>query len=450
MGQLRGYIDVPMTTRERQQLADGFIDEPIEATPAPWQQRSRQGFERVVEGARDVVGGGRSSLARLVFGADDLFRRATGQPRIIDRPDVQSEMAPPNSRLGRAASFAGDVAQLAIPATRVARATAGTSLLTRAGAQGVTAGGVTVAQTGDPKAAVVGAGLGAAAPVAAGAASNVGRKVFEVLPERLYTQIFRLADTDLRKAYQAIARGGTPNPTLARQALERDIAGSTEQMAVYSLQKLDTLEQQLQQRAGRHVMVMPDKAKYIGLLSEIEERFGAGFFSKLAEEAAAVRQALEKMPGSAARATDMLTTRRLLDNLRNTNAFRSDQVLAPRQEELKVAADQLRGAIRRKPEMAALINEQRVFIQAVDAIVDDGVRRGNRSVFGLIDAALSSAGVSGVAAAASVRGAQTPAVLTTIAQGLYRGGRTLPAAEPTMRGAAAAASAGTRSGRGTP
>lgn len=425
----------------------GAPQAPPVAPPAqPSRDQVVQAALQQSQGNQDLAGGIRSSLATTVYQGGDLLRRGWNAvvperfeaERIIDTPQAQIRMAAPPSRAGSVGRVVGDTAQLLVPATRVAKAMPAANLAVRALAQGGTAAAVTAAQTGgDPVQMGTSAALAGSAPVVAASASAAGRKLFEVLPERLYQQIFRLADTDLRRAYQTIARGGTPNPTLARQALERDITGNSEHMAVYSLQKLDTLEQQLQQRAGRHVMVMPEKAKYIGLLKEIEERFGSGFFSRQADEAAAVRAALEKMPGPSARATDMLSARRLLDNLRNTNSFRSDPVLGPRQEELKVAADQLRGVIRKKPDLADLINEERVFIQAMDAIVDDAVRRGNRSVFGLIDAALSSAGPHGVAAAGAVRGAQTPAILTRLAQGLFATGQRLPAAAPAARAVAA-------------
>lgn len=144
-----------------------------------------------------------------------------------------------------------------------------------------------------------------------------------------------------------------------------------------------------------------------------------------------------------ARATDMLTLRRFLDRMRTSSSFRLDQNLAAKQEELKVAADRIRAKLHSNPKMSELIEKERVFIQAFEAIVEDGTRRGNKTLLNLTDVILGGGGMAtgGPFGAAigvgAIRGLQQPFTLTHLAQALDKLGKVAPSAAPTVRGAAA-------------
>lgn len=432
------------------------------AAPA---QKQRSGAQRdtisltsgaVRQGLTDVaVGAGKGALDTAV-NLGRLVHKIPGVSKAVDALyggdeglsarsfDVAHEALEPTNTAQRIGRFAEKTAELAIPAAKVATATKGAGVLTRAGAQAGTAAGVTAAQGGSPQDVAVAAGLSGVASPVADAASAIKRGLTDVLPEKLYAQVFRYADDDLMREYRNIAKGRPAAPTLRREMLERGVMGTSEDMAVYSLQKLDALESQLQNIASRKVLVLPKKAEYIAQLDDLSKQFSGGFFGERAAEAAALRDALKKMPGPSARATDMLKVKRFLDGMRNTSSFRLDPNLTAKQEELKIAADLIRSTLHKQPQLSPLINEERVFINAVDAIVADGVRRGNKSVFGIVDAALSSAGPQGMAGAMALRGAQRPRAMTGLAQALYRFGKATPDPAGGVRGFTAAVLAGKR------
>ena len=389
----------------------------------------------------DVVAGLTSSAANLVYQGGDVIRRGWNAvmpesmdvERVIERPEVQAAITAPQTIAGKVGRFAGDTAQLVIPAGRVATMTKGARQATRMAAQGATGSAVTGAQTGGDIGDMVTSGLlMGAAPAVAQAASALGAGLTERLPERLYTQIFKAAHDDVAQAMRAEARGAAPNPTLAKEAVEKGIMGSTRNMAVYSARKLDALEAELQREARRRILVLPKKADFVALLDDIEQQFSKGFFSERAKEAGALKAALRYMNGPHARATDMLKVKRFLDGLRTSSSFRLDPNLVPRQEELKIAADVVRAKLHTVPQMSKLIQDERVFIQAFEALVDDAVRTGNKRLLGLTDVLLGGGGVAsgfpgaGLGAMAAVRAGQTPRVLTGLGQALYRTGRAVP------------------------
>ena len=151
MGQ--DYIDRPMTTRQRNRVARvpapvadaGFVDRPVApAGPLSVADIMRQAPALGAGGLPigDLMGGVRSALARTVYGGGDVIRRATGQPRILDTPEVVARTTAPDSPAGRFGSVMGDVAQVAIPATRAAGVMRGAGLLKRAATDAAIAGTV--------------------------------------------------------------------------------------------------------------------------------------------------------------------------------------------------------------------------------------------------------------------------------------------------------------------
>lgn len=153
MGQ--GYIDVPMTTRQRATLV-----------------------QRVGQGARDLAGGVRASAATTVYEGGDLIRRGYNAlvpqrfeaERVINQPDVQASMTAPDSAMGTVGRLVGDAAQFAVPLTRVTKAMKGAPLLMRAGADALASGSVAAVQSGGEfEDIAIGAAGGAVLPFAGAA-----------------------------------------------------------------------------------------------------------------------------------------------------------------------------------------------------------------------------------------------------------------------------------------
>ena len=284
------------------------------------------------------------------------------------------------------------------------------------------------------KLAMQGALFGFGISAVTGVSGAVFRGATEVLPRKLYSQIFSVAKDDLRLAFQAEAKGGKLDPILAQEVLDRGLRGSSRNMAVYSFKKLNTLEEQVQtlvKDPGKKVKI--NKKAYISLLEELEDKFSKGaekFFTERSTNARQLILELRKTKGSNVRMDTVLKMRRYIDNMRNTSSFRLDVNLAPKQEAYKASADGLRKALGdASPEFKSLMKEERIFIQAVDAIVDDAVKRGNRNAIGLIDIIIGGGGIAsgsivgGLTAATAVRGFQQPFTLTNIGYFLSQFGK---------------------------
>lgn len=159
MGQ--GYIDVPMTSRQRSTLV-----------------------QRVGQGARDLVGGVRASAATTVYEGGDLIRRGYNAlvperfeaERVINTPEAQAAMRAPDSTMGTVGRLVGDAAQFAVPLTRVTKAMKGAPLMRRATADALASGGVATVQSGgDFEDVAIAAAGGAVLPFAGAAARATGR-----------------------------------------------------------------------------------------------------------------------------------------------------------------------------------------------------------------------------------------------------------------------------------
>lgn len=293
---------------------------------------------------------------------------------------------------------------------------------------------IKTALMGEDKEEVKQAGiLGAAAVPVIGTLAKVGKAVTRLLPEKLYNSMFKVAKDDLAAYYRTVANGGEVNPTLAQELLERKVFGSAENMAVYSLNKLDALENSVQNFIREAPAGVPrtikidNKTAYINLLETVNKYFKGTIFSPRSKEALKMLKELKAYKNDIPMEL-ALNIRRFLDKMRNTSSFRMNAKLAPRQEEYKVAADQLRGKLA-KAGLDDLMNEERIFIQAFDAIVEDAVRRGNKNVLSLTDAILGGGGLAtgltgpALGAMAAYRAFQMPASLTGVAQGLYQLGK---------------------------
>ncbi|MEK9722051.1 MAG: hypothetical protein VW405_01025 [Rhodospirillaceae bacterium] len=134
----------------------------------------------------DVLGGLRSSAARTLFGGGDLVRAgwntlvpdAWEYERIYNEPDVQAMMRAPESGYGTLGRIAGDIAQFAVPMSKVSSATRGMGTLARMATEGAAGAGVAaVPSAGDP-ASMLGGAIGGSALPAGGAAMRGVRNAF--------------------------------------------------------------------------------------------------------------------------------------------------------------------------------------------------------------------------------------------------------------------------------
>lgn len=128
--------------------------------------------------AVDMAEGAASGAASTVYQGGDLIRRGLGMPRVIERPDVQQAMHAPETVAGTIGRGAEQAAEFGVPLSKVSKATAASSLFTRALAEGATSAGVAGAQTGgDPNAMLLSGAGGVVLPFAGAGAGAVARGV---------------------------------------------------------------------------------------------------------------------------------------------------------------------------------------------------------------------------------------------------------------------------------
>lgn len=189
-------------------------------------------LEKLGTGIADFGKGALSGAASTVFHGGDLLRRATGQPRVINNPDVQQLITPPDSMAGKAGQLAEQGAEFLIPggaissgAKAVEGVTAGmrAAPLINAGAralmEGAGAAGIAGAQTGgDPdqmkRAGLTAGAVSAAMPVAGAVARKVGPAILGKTTGAGEESIRVAADSANRPAFETAMRGGTDEPEI--------------------------------------------------------------------------------------------------------------------------------------------------------------------------------------------------------------------------------------------
>lgn len=143
---------------------------------APSQHPHARVGQAVIDAAKGVGAGAVSTL----FHGGDLIRRGLGMERVIDRPEVQQSMTPPQSPAGKVGFFGEQAAEFAVPLSKIARVTKGLPILQRMAAEGAASAGVAGIQSGgDATAMTVGAAGGATLPFVAkgmGAAAQAANR----------------------------------------------------------------------------------------------------------------------------------------------------------------------------------------------------------------------------------------------------------------------------------
>lgn len=271
----------------------------------------------------------------------------------------------------------------------------------------------------------------AASPVidSAGALIKWGvDKIGNRLPERLMSQIFKSSSDDILDEWRSIAGNKPLNPTLAKEALQNDIFGSSEKMGVYTIKKLGEVEKAVQEAVKSNVApkiyITPDNVKKtITLLKTIGSQY-KGSFTNTDKIANQFVKELSSGKGEISAETT-LRLKRFFDGLRNSSGFRTNATLAPKQEELKVASNIFRKKLYEAGFEDAM-NQERIFIDAMTALADDAKRRANKNVIGLLDLVAGTGGMIsgnpliGAGVVAGVKATQLPRVITTTARTLYK------------------------------
>lgn len=266
---------------------------------------------------------------------------------------------------------------------------------------------------------------------AAGAIIKAGLdKVTKRLPERLMSTIFKTSEEDLKAEWQTLAKGQKLNPTLAREALENDIFGSSEKMGIYSIKKLADIEKIVQadtKSSSQIIDIGIKEAKNtVQFLKDIAKQY-SGPFSKTGPTALK----LAKEVGNGKMNPNLvLRLKRFFDGLRTSRAFSANPILSLKQEGLKNASNVFRQKLYEAGFQEAM-NQERIFIEAIDALVADAAKRGNKNVIGLVDLLAGGGGMisggplAGIGAAASIRAVQQPTIITNVARGIFKAGKLL-------------------------
>jgi hypothetical protein len=427
------------------------VDEPAtsaQPTPGPKQMLTAKLGDFLkkayIDTPLDVSKGILKGGASTVLGASQLISRGTeaiGLSKPV-RPEVwdvaRRDFATPEGTAQKIGFGAEQIAEFMIPfggqAKAAAMAPKGVTLAARgtryamrsAGEAAETATKAAVQSGGDPGEIVTAALLGGTTPTIARTVAAAGKAITHRLPEELYQRIFKLTEDEWQAAVRAEAKGAAPNQTLAREVLERGLRGDSKAMAITAIKKLDDYEGQLKQHLAGKFIPIPQKAEYIKLLDAVADEFG-GAFSSVGKEAKALSLRLKVFgQGNDVIASDALKLKRLLDRSRSASTFKLSPKLSPRQEEYKRAADMVRGRLHLDQTASELLNNERVFIEALDSITEYAVRQGNRPLVDMLDRLAVMGGLTAplltgpaVATTVGVRAARSPFVLTNLGQTLH-------------------------------
>lgn len=124
---------------------------------------------RIGQAMIDAVKGAGAGAASTLFHGGDLIRRGLGMERVIDRPEVQRAITPPESVGGKVGFGIEQAAEFGVPLARLARITKGAPLLKRMMTDAASSAAVAAVQSGgDAGNVTLAGGIGAALPVAGG------------------------------------------------------------------------------------------------------------------------------------------------------------------------------------------------------------------------------------------------------------------------------------------
>lgn len=312
-------------------------------------------------------------------------------------------------------------------------------------------GGLTLAQTADPKQARNAALFAGGLKAVTGTIGEVARAYR--IPEKIYQRIFKATYADMAdemrsagidrirttnpKLYQDLLdagivklKNGTPivDETLAKQALDRGLSGSLTSMSdstVSGLLKSELRAQEIVKNANGTVGMK--EANFLKLFRTIQQEYADVGFGETSQQAKQIADAIVRTKGKVDPQT-ALEARRLLDHLRVASSYKTmPPKLSLSQENLKQLSDVLRGRVNKVPGMSQVMKDYSFYIDAAEALAREAKRQGNNQVISLVDAVLATGGLATGNLSASLpaivarRLTTMPSVLTNIAQQIQNG-----------------------------
>ena len=201
-------------TREEYEKEFGATPRVSSITPEPAQVEGQTGLKGFATGLL-------KSAAKTGLGIAKGFQKTfpligVGPFGIKGKPTPETEQAlEAKTTAEKTGKFVGDVAQFAIPGTKVAKATKALSVIPRIGTRAAVSGAVGTAQTGDIKGGALAAGVEALAP-GVGKVAGVVAKPITALMGRLFKGI----SSSLSGASSGQIEAILANPRTARQAVK--------------------------------------------------------------------------------------------------------------------------------------------------------------------------------------------------------------------------------------
>lgn len=232
----------------------------------------------------------------------------------------------------------------------------------------------------------------------------------------------------VRGQMAAQASGEAPPESLARSVMARGITGKPVDAGAQFLDRLNTVEPMLQRSAARRIVPnLQNRERVAATLDMLAgDVADLPYGSEVVPEATALAGKLRA--NDALLATDMLRVKRLLDSARLSSTYKLNPSLSAKQAELQRASDDVRRAFHRSdPDLSALLNDEHVAVQGLEAAINTAVRQGRSDIVQALDPMVAlvgeaAAGPVGLIAPLARRGLKASSVLTRTGQALYRAG----------------------------
>lgn len=427
----------------------GFIQQAVKTGAIQQPTKKTGAFDKIANIAQNVqdiaVGAAKGAASTLTGGVDAAKKgldfiadKTVGGSRTANVRELIPESAyTPKNTAEKVGFGAEQVAEFLLPTNFVKEAeiaitaasrarklgTLGQAVFRVAGKAGTEAaamGSVRAAQTAGDVSETVKAALFGGLLRGATAAAGETLRAFR-LPERLYNTVFKstyddavnelkttslntLKQTDPRLYDQAVKakviRQGASgeviiNPRLAREALDRGLKGSLQNMANAAVKgqvKSELLAKQLA-NAYRGRVAVPEP-QYYRVLKQVSANYKNVGFGELAADATQYAKLLKSQTGRLTGA-EALGLRRFLDKMRFASSYVKEPTqLSQSQANFKFLSDALRKRVNAIPGMKDVMNDYRFYIDALEALANEAKRRGNRQVLSLIDSLFFSTGLA--------------------------------------------------------
>lgn len=358
----------------------------------------------------------------------DIYRKGT------DAEVKASEMLAPEGTAQKIGFGAEKLAELFLPASKIAKAEKAADLIFKGSSflptasRIVTKGAINAAPTAAITAAQTGSfGEGAKAGLTAGAIRSgmavigEGARALHI-PERLYSTIFKnsakdmitelksggianLQRTNPQRYEELVSKGivkvgsdGAPliNDTLAEQALDRGLRGSIRNMADEVVQGALNSEDEVQTIANNYKgTVSLTEPQFPNVLKKIAAEYEDVGFGEIADEANGLARTIQESSGKVTAET-AIRVKRFLDRVRIATSFDKPVVnLSTSQGNLKTLADAVRGRVNAIPGMGETMKNYSFYIDALESLAREASRRGNNQVLSLIDSLFLSGAYAG-------------------------------------------------------